>query len=288
MPDENRSTAFRAQADEGEPSCSDPLLGSLHSHPDPDPTRATHTSSARGFDPPDPPSDPYVSTPQRLALRLQALDHPIAPTLLRCAQRSPPEEHGAFGYRCNQTLICARCAPRASVKQRRAIEQDLQELPPGTKVALVTLTANAPTIELGRAAFRSSFAALRRHRAWASAIEGGRGAIEVKPSPGGTWHVHAHVVAYRRRHRRINEGKLTAEWHRLVSPLGVAGGVNVRPIPRRFDTQARNFSPVAFYSVKREREPWLDYSDADLLTLIDALRGRRWTIHFGGTRETAK
>ena len=187
-----------------------------------------------------PHSDPLLgclrvhrqTDPLQLPLRLQSLDHPIAKVLLKCATSTN-------GFRCQQTLICGRCAPRASRKHRRSIERDLRALPIGTRTALVTLTVNAPDIETGRRALLAAFRAVRRQDAWKRAIVSGRGQIEVKPSVSGGWHVHAHVVATLRRRVRVDTWALASAWHRLLN--GLPGGVDVRRIPMRFADGRRTF-----------------------------------------------
>lgn len=172
------------------------------------------------------------SIPLQLALRLESLRHPIAKVLLKCAR-------SRTGFRCQQTLICGRCAPRASRKHRVSIERDLRALPVGTRTALVTLTVNAPDIETGRRALLTAFHGIRRQDAWKNAIASGRGQIEVKPSLSGGWHVHAHVVATLRRRARIDSWGLASAWHRLLG--GLPGGVDVRRIAMRFADRRRTF-----------------------------------------------
>lgn len=207
------------------------------------------------------------------AIRVSAIDPKLGALLLRCAT-------DRRGFRCQQSLVCARCAPRASKKQRKALESRLMDLPSGTRLVLVTLTANAPDIVAGRTALLEAFAMLRRRECWSAVVVGGRGQIEVVPSPGGTWHVHLHALAELRAGRRMARTAVDAAWRRLL-PSGIAGKVDLRPVTRTWADASRAFSPPAFYCIKRGRSAWLDYSGNELRALVDALPRRRWSVRWG-------
>jgi len=45
--------------------------------------------------------------------------------------------------------------------------------------------------------------------------------------------------------------------------------------------RSRWFSPVAYYVTKRARSEWIDFSDEDLLTMLDELPRKRLRLRFG-------
>jgi hypothetical protein len=169
----------------------------------------------------------------RLAERVAGMKHPLAAPLKRCATSEA-------GARCGQRIVCPRCAGSESARQRRALEAEL-----GTSdepVALVTLTANAPSILRGRYALLDAGKVLRRRACWASAFARGVGQIECVPSPDGRWHVHVHYVAFRTV-EPIDAEAIDRTWRGLVSLAdeSVVGRAHVLPITRRWANASRTF-----------------------------------------------
>ena len=177
--------------------------------------------------------EPRASKTLLKSQRLRSLSHPLAHHLAdgleACARRER-------GRRCDLP-VCPRCEVRRAKRRRRHIEERLRELPPRTRLALVTVTANADTIERGHDELVRGLRQLRRRRVWAP-IVAGVGQIELVPSASGRWHVHAHILAVLR--RAIDCCALRREWLGIVGE-DIAGNVHVAPITRRFVDSSATF-----------------------------------------------
>ena len=118
------------------------------------------------------------------------------------------------GIPCRHPM-CPRCRARTARKNRRGLEVVIREVGDDAQYALFTGTAPSNFVEAGRRNLLSTFAEVRRGKAWRSSVVGGIGGIEVIPSTSESWrwHLHAHVFVWCAG-GEVDTGSICASWRR--------------------------------------------------------------------------
>jgi hypothetical protein len=162
--------------------------------------------------------DPTIT--EQLADRLLRIDDVesarLASKLLLCDRRSRARD----GWRCG-LQVCPRCAARAAKRRQRTVLGELESLPAGARVRLVTLSVLAGSIAEGHAALFGAFRELRRREGWRRCVRRGWAQGEYAPTRDGAWNVHLHALVVLRVRRLLpsSKEKLGRAWRDLAAPL---------------------------------------------------------------------
>lgn len=174
---------------------------------------------------------------------------------------------------CKKHLLCPLCAIRRGAKALGAYLarwEVIQQQRPTLRPYLVTLTVKDGPDLAER--FRHLHKAQRelwkrKHRIYASALDGVEGAVwsyEVKRGSGsGQWHPHLHMIALSETVPDVDQ--LRQEWHEITGDSFI---VDVRPISQ--EDPVSGFIEVFKYAVK-----FSDQEPGDTVHAWETLRGKR-------------
>lgn len=201
----------------------------------------------------------------------------------------------AAAYTCKRHLVCPFCAARRGSK---TVERYLDRLAviaqerPHSRLALLTLTVkNGPDLVERHAHLERSWKCLQaRRRDW---FKKGRGYTELAKVAGALfsyevtnkgkgWHPHLHAIVLL--DDWLDQGKLSAEWHRITGDSFI---VDIRRIGKRLDALVDPTGSIvpevvdAFTEVSKYALKFSDLSFADNLHAFETLRGKRLQGAFG-------
>lgn len=200
----------------------------------------------------------------------------------------------AAAYTCKRHLVCPFCAARRGSK---TVERYLDRLAviaqerPRARLALLTLTVkNGPDLVERHGHLECSWKKLQKKRRNAakgltvtemSKVVGALFSYEVT-NKGKGWHPHLHAIVLL--DDWLDQGKLSAEWHRITGDSFI---VDVRRIGKRLDALVDPTGSIvpevvdAFTEVSKYALKFSDLSFSDNLHAFETLRGKRLQGAFG-------
>jgi hypothetical protein len=129
-----------------------------------------------------------------------------------------------LGWRC-KSPFCAGCMAWKAIRNRREIERVLAELPPGMRVAHLTIGIMVDHLGVGLSELVKGFARLRRLTVWKQVVDGGKGQLEFLPSirSGHTWNLHAHVAVLVHESCPIDVEAVREAWSSMLAETNTIG-----------------------------------------------------------------